>query len=187
MLNGLDPIIIFNFKKIPAGVEGNEKIPLVASIVNAIPLPAIPIYLSERLTGVYIDSEDKNIDIHTETKTLSDGGAPEADQRGISSIVTINMIASKNSLGVALFSALADLVFPKVTSKEYSITYLHGAVTVFGGLLNSFSITQNANDDRFNIVLSLIKPPPVATKTIPEVAKNTGTIPVGQVAIGGGG
>jgi hypothetical protein len=68
------------------------------------------------------------------------------------------MVPNADSIGISLFSALADLIFPKVTSKEYSITYLHGAVTVFAGLLHSFSITQKANTTCYNITLELIKP-----------------------------
>ena len=45
-----------------------------------------------------------------------------------------------------------------MTSKEYSITYLHGAVTVFNGLLHSFAVTQQANNELYNVTLELIKP-----------------------------
>lgn len=182
MLNGIDPILIFNFKKIPPGIETLAKIPLISSIVSAIDLPAIPIYLSEKLTGIYIDQEDKNVDVATDTETSSDGSSPTTSQRGISSTVTITMKASRNSLGVALLGAMADLVFPKVTSKEYSITYLHGAVTVFAGLLHSFSITQNSNDDLYNITLALVKPAPGKHANVIEV-KKADAIPVGVPVI----
>jgi hypothetical protein len=178
MLNGLDPIIIFNFKKIPPALASIAKIPIVASIVEAIDLPAIPIYLSEKLTGIFIDSEDKNIDVSTDTDALTNGGEPQTNQRPISSTIKISMTASRDSLGVFLFSAMADLVFPKLTSKEYSITYLHGAVTIFGGLLHSFAITQNANDDRYNIVLELIKPAANKKPGVPVVPKITGAVPL---------
>ncbi len=178
MLNGIDPIIIFNFKKIPPGLATIAKIPVIASIVEAIDLPAIPIYLSENLTGIFIDSEDKNIDIDTTTNTLSDGSTPDISQRGISSTVTVIMKATKDSIGATLFSAMAELVFPKLTSKEYSITYLHGAVTVFAGLLHSFAVTANANDNLLNITFSLIKPPLGVKAAIPVVPKITGTVPL---------
>lgn len=182
MLNGIDPIILFNFKKLTPGLaESISKIPVIASIVSVIDLPVIPIYLSERLTGIYIDSESKNIEIDTSVDTLSDGSKPETNQRGIQSTVRIEMVASRDSIGVSLFAALSDLIFPKVTSKEYSITYLHGSVTVFAGLLHSFSINQNAGNDLYNITLELIKPSDVlatAKASIPVVGKVAGAVPL---------
>ncbi len=178
MLNGIDPIIIFHFKKIIPSLDdllGTEsKIPLVASEgQSSFPLPFIPIYLSERLTGIYIDTEDKSIEIATDSETLTNGDNPVINQRGISSTVKINMLANKSSLGVALFAALADFVFPKVTSKEYSITYLHGAITVFEGLLHSFSISQESGTDLYRIAIELIKPstlPKITSATAPKLS-----------------
>lgn len=158
MLNGIDPIIIFNFKTKQIRLNPDTPIPLVPSDDVTIDLPAIPIYLSEAITGVIIDSEDKHVDIDTTTVAAVTGDKTTYTQRPIGSNVTINMTASKNSIGVTLFSALSDLIIPKLASKEYSITYLHGAITVFQGLLSAFSITQNTNDDRYNIVMTLVKP-----------------------------
>lgn len=158
MLNGIDPIIIFQFSKLsPESKESVSKIPIVSSIVNAIGLPPIPIYLSEKLTGLYIQSEDKSIDIETSTETLADGGPPKINQKGLNSTVKISMVASNDSIGLALISSLCDLVLPKVSSKEYSITYLHGAVIVFQGLLHSFSITQTSDNSLYTVTLELVK------------------------------
>jgi len=180
MLNGIDPIIIFNFKKLPVKLDAATNIPIAGSEGTALPfsLPAIPIYLSENLTGIFIVSEDKNIDIETSMTTVSDASKVITNQRPISSTVTVKMVASRDSIGVSLFAAMSDFLFPKLTSKEYSITYLHGAVTVFEGLLNSFSITQNSNDDLYEINMSLIKPPAEAVSKVLEVPKVTGTVPI---------
>lgn len=180
MLNGIDPIIIFNFKKLPVRLEAATKIPIAGSEGSSLPLdlPAIPIYLSENITGIFIQSEDKNIDIDTGMTTVADASKVITNQRPISSTVTIRMVASRDSIGVSLFAAMSDLIFPKLTSKEYSITYLHGAVTVFEGLLHSFSISQNSNDDLYEINMSLIKPPPEAASKVIEIEKKTGTTPV---------
>lgn len=170
MLNGVDPIIIFNFKVLsPSLAESIAKIPVVASVVSAIDLPVVPLYLSEKLTGIFIESENKSVEIDTNVDTLSSGGA-EITQRGIQSTVKIEMIARRDSLGVSIFSAMSDLIFPRVTSKEYSITYLHGAIVVFAGLLHSFSITQEANTDLYRISLELIKPskPKLAVPVVPD-------------------
>ncbi len=156
MLNGIDPIIIFNFSKLsPDEAEKLSTIPIVGKVVDRIGLPPIPIYLSERLTGLYIDSEDKAIDIENSVETLGDGETPEVTQKAIDSTVKINMIASRNSIGLTLLSAVMDLIVPKVTSREYSITYLHGSITIFNGLLRQFNITQNSTNDLYNINLEL--------------------------------
>lgn len=184
MLNGVDPIILFQFKKLLpetiAALPGATAapIPVVAKEPSSFPLPFIPIYLSEKLTGIFIDAESKSIDIDTTVETTTDGSTPVTNQRGIANTVKIEMQASANSIGVSLFAALADLIFPKVTSKEYTITYLHGAITVFDGLLHSFSITQNANDDRYNITLELIKPAAASKITSVFVPKLTGAVPL---------
>lgn len=182
MLNGIDPIIIFHFRKIIPSLGSllgtGPTIPLTAEEPSSFPLPFIPIYLSERLTGIYIDNEDKNIDIDTTQETLTNGAAPVINQRGISSTVKINMLANKDSIGVALFSAMADFIFPKVTSKEYSITYLHGAITVFEGLLHSFSITQESGTDLYRIALELVKPAATLAVGSVVVPKATGVLPL---------
>lgn len=158
MLNGIDPILIFNFWKLtPEEEQSLAKIPIVSSIVSKIGLPPIPIYLSEKLTGLMIDSEDKSIEIQTDTETLPSGGDPVTNQKGISSTIKVTLVATKDSIGLTLLSALADFVLPKVTSKEYSITYLHGSIVVFGGLLNSFSIQQQSNDTRQTITFEITK------------------------------
>lgn len=181
MLNGIDPIIIFNFSKLtPDLQESVANIPVISSIVEKVGLPPIPIYLSERLTGLYIEAEDKNIDIETTTETLSNGEEPQVNQKGINSTIRVNLVASRNSIGMTLLAALADRVFEKVTSKEYSITYLHGAVTVFGGLLKSFSISQNSENDLYNISIELSRST-IKTQepaTIPTVEKVTGALPL---------
>jgi hypothetical protein len=168
MLNGIDPIIVFNFKKIVPGVDSGGSIPIAAEVAQMFTLPAIPIYLSERLTGIYIDTESKSIEIQTETDTLKDGKTPKNNQKGISNTVRIEMVARRGAIGAALFAALADLVFPKLTSSEYSVTYLHGAITVFGGLIGGFSMNQEANTDLYKISLSLEKPAAVTTAAIAE-------------------
>ena len=158
MLGGLDPIIIFQFSKVSDSAKATiSKIPIVSSIVSKIGLPPIPIYLSEQTTGLYIDAEDRSIDIDTTVETLSDGSSPVVNQKAINSVVRIDMIGSRNSIGLTLLSALADLVVPKVSSKEYSITYLHGGITVFEGLLHSFNVAQNTENDLVKVTLELTK------------------------------
>jgi hypothetical protein len=82
MLNGTDPIILIQFYEAPPEVKSAlSKIPILSAYQDRIGLPPIPIYLSENLTGLYIVSEDKNVDIQTKTETLSDGKTPFVSQQ----------------------------------------------------------------------------------------------------------
>jgi hypothetical protein len=157
-----------------------SKIPVVAQIVSTLDLLPIPIYLNPDLTGLTVDSEDKSIEIETANETLPNADAPVTNQKGIQSTVRITMIANRNSLGVSLLAALMDVVFEKVTSREYSITYLNGAVTVFNGLLHSFSIKQSADNELMDITLELTKGSLKATplSKIPKVGSVTGNLPL---------
>lgn len=182
MLNGIDPILIFQFgKALPAASEALAKIPIISQVPTIVEAPPIPIYLSQTLTGLHVDSESKNIDASTATTTKTDGSAPDVDQKGVGSIVAVNIVASKTSIGITLLSAMMDQVFERMTSKEYAITYLHGAVTVFRGLLHSFSIDQNSNDTRYLIRMELSRggaKSPTKVQVIPSVPGVSGTLPI---------
>lgn len=158
MLGGIDPILIFQFSKLtPSELTSISKIPIVSTIVNKIGLPPIPIYLSESLTGLHVESEEKSIEVETRPETLSNGDDPSVNQKGLASIVRVNLICNKNSIGLTLLSAVADLIFPKVTSREYSLSYLHGATTVFGGLLHSYNVTAAADSELMMIRMEISK------------------------------
>lgn len=181
MLGGIDPIIIFQISKLASTGFADliSKVPLVSDIPTLIDQPPIPIYLSESLTGIYIDSEDKYVDIQTETTTTADGEPPDPNQSAIGSTVTINLIAKKNSLGLALLSSMIDLVFEKVTSKEYAITYLHGSTTIFRGLLQSYSVQQNASNELLSIKIELSRgqKQPKKVSGVPDVPRTRGVLP----------
>lgn len=181
MLNGIDPIIIFHFsKKLSTTLSGEiSKIPLVSRVGTFVELPPIPIYLSANLTGLFIESEDKNVDIETYTESKTDGTAPAIDQKGVASTISINILAKKNSIGIALLSAMIDVLYEKVSSNEYSITYLHGATTIFRAALTKFQASQNSENDLLNINIELTRgaknPSPVAS--IPEVPRVQAVVP----------
>lgn len=180
MLNGIDPIIIFNFSKLQPDLQAAlSEIPILAKVANKIVLPPIPVYLSEKLTGLMIDSEDKSLEIENGYETLADGKDPIFFQRGIDNSIRINIKAIDNSIGLSLVSAFADQIFTKVTSKEYSITYIHKTTTIFDGLLKSFNITQIDNTNMVMIAIELIKTKPTITQSssTPVVGTSTGPIP----------
>ena len=56
-----------------------------------------------------------------------------------------------------LLSSLMDTLMDKVTSKEYAITYLHGATTIFFGLLHTFSVEQTSQNELLSIKIELSK------------------------------
>lgn len=181
MLNGIEPIIIFQFKALaPSLSDLVAQIPVVSKFPSLIEMPPIPVYLSQSATGIYIESEDKNVDISTETQTMSDGSEPKVDQKGIGNVVRVNITGKKDSLGLALVSALIDQVFDKVTSKEYAISYLHGATTIFQGQLHSYSVQQNSSNELLTIAIELTKGTQNPTKPpdVPIVGKITGAVPL---------
>ena len=182
MLNGLDPVLVFHFKKL---VEDNYTddfigpLPLAASTPKLVPQLPIPIYLSEAITGLFIDNEDKNVDIETNTQTLASGQAPKVDQKGINSSISINLFAKKDSIAFVLLSALIDSCFDKLSSKEYHLSYLHGPTTIFKGKLQSYQVNQNPMNDLLAIQLIISKgekaPKEVKTREQVPLANDTKT------------
>lgn len=171
MLNGIDPIILFHYsKKLPTNIGLEFDIPIVSAIEEMIDFPPIPVYLSESLFGIVIDSESKNIDIQTDIETLTDGSAPKVNQRGANSTVSINLKGKKDSIPLTLLSAFLEQAFTKVSSQEYAITYLHGATTIFRGLLKSYAVDTQDNSDLqlIKIELTTGESQPQKTATVPS-------------------
>jgi len=164
MLGALDPILVFQiYKKIPAATRAKIPTADADEASQKSTFAVIPIYLSETITGIYIDSESKNIDIDTDTSSLSSGEGALVNQKTLGSITVINLIAKQGSIGLTILLALSELILDKATSQEYEVTYMHGAVTVFGGLLHSFSYEQGSNDDLYKIKLELSRGRPKQT------------------------
>jgi len=67
------------------------------------------------------------------------------------------MVAEQSSIGLTLLASLSDFIFPLITSKEVTLTYLHGPITVFAGLLHSFNITQNPGTTLRTITIELVR------------------------------
>ncbi len=183
MLNGIAPILIFEFSKTAKAAANNKKIPVVSSILSKLPLPFIPIYLDEQLTGLVIDTEELSMEVDTSTETLTISDTPEQNQRGINNTIKIAFTAKRDSIGLLLLTAMGDLIFPKVTSKEYAITYMHGSIIVLHGLLHAFSISQNTGNDLCTVNLELVrigivqKQPPTEIPNKSGVSLLTGKVP----------
>lgn len=182
MLGGIDPVLIFQFAVLAPSISPTlAKIPIVASIPTILDMPPIPIYLSETLFNIVIDGESKNVDIDTTTETQSDGSAPVVTQKGVQSGITIEIEGKRDSVALILLSSMIDVAFDKVSSGEYTITYLHGPITVFRGLLNSFSSEMVPGTDKLSIKIGISrgKSNPTKPAGIPAVPGSLGIIPGG--------
>lgn len=180
MLGGTEPVIIFEFfTLVKSSVSGTiAGIPLADTGESLVPQEKIPFYLSEERTGILIDAEDKNIDIETDFESLSNGKQAKVTQKAVSSNVTINLIAKKDRIGLSILASSIDFIFDKVTSKEYSISYLNGPLTIFRSRLQSFQVNQTSENDKVSIqmVLTVGEKAAVAPVKIQQVNKTTGTI-----------
>lgn len=181
MLGNLDPIIIFQlYKQLPATEATLAKIPLAAQNRAKTTFSIVPIYLDENLTGLQIDGESKNIDVTTDTNSTTDGSTPVVTQKALGSITTINLKAKSGSVGLTIMLALMELLLDKVTSQEYEITYMHGPILVYGGLIHSFSYELGSgNDDLCRIKLELAKGRPKLAKSV-EVAADPSAVRLGS-------
>lgn len=156
MLGGIDPIMIFQFSEMSESLKKKlEKTPFIGKELASMKLLPIPIYLSEQLTGLYVQDESKQIAFSTTQNTRTDGDGVDTYQKGLFNNIKISLVATRESIGLTLLFALSDQVFEKATSGEYAISYLNGAVTVFNGLLEEISITQEASTTKYNIELRL--------------------------------
>lgn len=182
MLGGLDPVVIFQFKKL-APVLGPTiaRIPVISSVPTVIDLPPIPVYLNEKLFNIIIGGTSKSVDIATDTETMTDASQPDVNQKGIQSSVEVSIEGKADSIALTLLSALIDQVYEKATSKEYAISFIYGATTIFGAVLHSFSSETVEGTDKLMIKIKLSKGDknPVKAAGVPSVPGVVGAIPVG--------
>lgn len=190
MLGGLDPILIFNFYKLtPQAAAAVKQIPVISEVTNYIgrlALPPIPLYLSEKATGLTVASGDKSIEIETTVQGTYNGLQPPTFQRPINSITSVTFEAVRGSLGLILLSALAEQIVPLVTSREYSITYINDEVTIIGGLLHSFNISTNKDTTLAVVKMEIskvtgeVKPAAVNVNRMADAQGLAGGSPVNQ-------
>ncbi len=183
MLGGLDPVIIFQFSVLSPSLGAElAKIPLVSKFPSLIAMPPIPVYLSEKTFNIAIGGTSKTVDIETDTETKTDGTEPDVNQKSIQSGVEISIEGKQNSVALTLLSAMIDQVYDRATSKEYSISLLYGATTIFNAVLHSYSVETVEGTDKLAVKIKLSKGSknPVKTASIPSVPNSgVGLIPVG--------
>jgi len=156
MLDGIAPIVIFQiYKNIPDPGSSASAIPVVAGAYKRQTFAVIPLYLDENLTGLQIDNNSKQIDIETKPDTLTNGEAGNVNQSSLGSVTKITLKGKKGSVGLTILLALSEQMLDKLASQEYEITYMNGAVTVFGGLIHSFGFEPGTDDDLYRITIEL--------------------------------
>lgn len=173
MLNGIAPIFIFTISPVPKASNPLAGIPIVSDFVENIGVP-IPIYLDEQLTGLYVDTEEKSIDIDNDVVAVNKGGA-KVFQNPLESMVTINLIGKKDSIALMVLLAMNDLIFSKL-KYGYGISYLNGPTAIFNGLLKTFATNTTADNDLIRITMQISKAKGNATTNALTAGQNTTTL-----------
>lgn len=186
MLNGIDPLIIFHFYN-KGAIDFLSDIPFASAVTDLIGVP-IPIYLSERLTGIYVDTETRGIDISTKVDPITEKDpltlevlAPEVTQTALDATVSISMFATRDSIMLTAIVAMAEMILSRLVTQEYGISYINGSTVIFNGLLHRFQTTINRNDDlvRIDMTLSNAKKESPTPKIGPiPITKVTGALPL---------
>ncbi len=160
MLNGIAPILIFTLKENPAALSpifnALSGVPLIGAEASQVfaGIP-IPLYLDEKLTGLIVENEAKNIDIETTVEARYDNKKPYVYQRAVNASQTVQLIASKDSLLLPALLALSDMIVPRLVSQNYSVSYINGATIILNGLLQGFNTSKGSNDDLVRIILQI--------------------------------
>lgn len=185
-LTGLDPLLIIVLKnKGPQDPLGPSS--LLDSFLDAVGIP-IPIYLSEKLTGIYIDTESKGIDVTTRVDSVVDRGLdgqaedPKVSQQALDSQLSINMHAKKGSIMLTALLALMDMILSRLVSGEYEIHYLNGPTCIFGAKLHRFGHNSASGSELISMELVLSTASktknPTPKASVPAISKVTGAVPL---------
>lgn len=191
MLGGINPILIFTFtnpkdldtkaKDQAAGIPDKEKDQestlgeiakfgkdFIAPLLSGIP---IPIYLSEAVTGIFVSDESIDINADTTVQASASNKSGVLDQKPLESVFRVELVSTRQSLVLASLIALSDIVFTRLVSKTYSISYVNGSTIVLGALLRTFSAKQSPDNTKVDVTIEL-------TKTV----KTTGVTPIANAA-----
>lgn len=190
MLGGVDPILIFTFPQAPPPAPAGG-VPVATQsafdwLAQNVGIP-IPIYLSERGTGIYVESESGSLAIDTvaEKKYDETSKANVTYQRAIQNDVTVNLFAKRDSILLSVLLAMTDIIFQKIIGTNYNVAYINGPTVILNGLLQGFSRNTGLDDNliRLSLHLSKAKEQKKLLTSSRDIAKNTGSIPVGGSAL----
>ena len=149
-LNGLAPIILFKFYteiEIPSFLRG-----FITS--TKIPYFFIPIYLSEKITGVALDDYDRDTTIDVMRDGVSSFERVSAD------VVNFKFTANKKNIFITVLSAFIDLIIKNnVENKTYSITVFYDNIFIIDASLESFGTKLTEGTDKREISIRLANRP----------------------------
>ncbi|MDR0676301.1 MAG: hypothetical protein LBF97_04605 [Elusimicrobiota bacterium] len=177
MLNGIDPFFLIELTKKDTLKQVSEMDGTIYAenvIENITTNTRIPIYL-HRLIGLYVSTENKGLQISSDTmndylklETMNSvtqlAGTLKTQnkttttikQRPLQNSLDISLIGERNSVILNIFLTLADMIFEKLTSGDYSISYFNQNMLVYRAKLGNFNYNMNADNTLVNISLSLI-------------------------------
>lgn len=121
----------------------------------------VPVYLSEEITGLCVDSESDSLNISTDfipvlNEQGTEAGTVKVQQRGETQSVSITLIGNKNSIGLNIILPMLKSIFSKVfAGLDYKIAYFHQNVLIFNARLASYQMTPGSNDTKVSLTLNL--------------------------------
>ena len=136
----------------------------------------VPVYLSEEIMGLCVDSETDSLNISTDfipvlNEQGTEAGTVKVQQRGETQSVSITLIGNKNSIGLNIILPMLKSIFSKVfAGMDYKIAYFHQNVLIFNARLASYQMTPGSNDTKVSLTLNLEVVPENSEKKEP-VAK----------------
>lgn len=147
----------------------------------------VPVYLSEEITGLCVDSETDSLNISTDfipvlNEQGTEAGTVKVQQRGETQSVSITLIGNKNSIGLNIILPMLKSIFSKVfAGLDYKIAYFHQNVLIFNARLASYQMTPGSNDTKVSLTLNLEVVPENSEKKEPvtKVAHTQDEMPGG--------
>lgn len=190
MLGGTSPLFLFRLGELPSTVLSETDVfkdfsavrDELSQFAENFGIP-IPIYLDEKITQICVDNETRNIDLETDVLTRDYGaaGGPKIRQKGVNTSVTVNLEADRSSIVMTTLLALLDVIFPRINTMAYSISYFNGATVVLDGLLHGVatSVSRENSLIRTSITISRAAERKAPPKGPIPVERQTGALPSG--------
>lgn len=124
----------------------------------------IPVYLDEKLTGVYVDTEKYGLTVSTDAVVNYDPekgkqGNLVLQQKGESQQAVINLIGRRDSIVLnMLLPALQSIYSKIVAKKDYRLAYFNQNTLIFNGRLSQFEINQTRQNNLVSFSIGIEVP-----------------------------
>ena len=148
-----DPVLIFYFNPTAENAAAGKSTPF------------IPVYLSEKLTGLYVDTERRRLAISTDNVVAvktdkitqkKEYGKLEVQQKGETQAVEVSLLGNRDSIGLNLLLPLLQTIYDKVIAVEdYRIAYFHKNVLIFNARLSTLDIHESSENTLVGIDIGL--------------------------------